>query len=266
VIWLLLTGCTPAFDQTRKDLDDFRLVAMGAHDGALDTLVWSGEGAFHATAPTLAWTIDGQETTTAPDAPFSADLRVEDAAGDHEDGRLDVDADATVPVVTGITREVDGATASIALEGPADGMYTRWMGTSGTFTETGPDAADWEADEDGIATLVALTLDGHGGNTWTWIDVETGPTVPTLAVDGRLLVIDGTAPQITGEDGWYLATLSAADTLAGYVLSDVVPGDGTGGDVVCGLDPFAIAALADGRCGRDEAAGARVALFGRITP
>jgi hypothetical protein len=72
---------------------------------------------------------------------------------------------------------------------------------------------------------------------------------------------------VTAATGWFLATLTAADTLAGYTLTDVVESvDGTGGEIVCGLDPFDISALADGRCGRDEAAGARVALFGEAIP
>jgi hypothetical protein len=257
VLTVLLFACTPEFDETRKDLDGFRLVAMAADSAEPRALVWSGEGAWHSTAPTLTWTLDAEPDT------FTAALHVENAAGDAEDGVLVVDTEATIPVVTSFTRTVDGSHASLALEGPDDAHFTRWMGTSGTFTETGPLSADWDADEDGTATLVALTIDGHGGNTWTLLDVMTGDPTPALAVGGRLLPVD----TITAGSGWYLATLTAADTLAGYLLTDVVAAeDGTGGDVVCGLDPFDVDALADGRCGRDEAEGARVALYGEGLP
>jgi hypothetical protein len=230
----------------------------------LRAAVWSGDGAWHATAPDVTWTIDGAAVTEAPAPPFTAQVHAENAKGDFEDGVLVVEADAEVPVVAGFTRTVDGADAAIALDVAGEAFFSRWMSTGGTFTETGPNAADWVADEDGVATLLALTLDRRGGSTWTWVDVATHTEAPLLAVGGRLLPTDGTA---TGS-GWFLATLSPApDTLAGFTLTDVVAAaDGTGGDTVCGLDPFDPNALADGRCGMDEAGGARVTLQGEALP
>lgn len=255
MLWPLLLACAPSFDETRKDLAGFRLLAMTDAPG-LAAAVWSGEGAWHSTAPVVTWTVDVEASTAA--------VKVQNAAGESERGELVRSDDAVVPRVSGFTREVDGSTVSLALEG-VDDATTRWMATSGALTETGPAALDWTPTPDGPtgATIFALALDGRGGTTWTWLDVETGPATPTFAVDGRLVPMESTA----AGSGWFLATLTPADTVAGYVLTDLAAtADGTGGALVCGLDPFEFAALADGRCGRDDAAGARVALHGEALP
>ncbi len=257
---LFLLACSPEFSESRKDLDGFRLVAMGFADADLRGAVWSGEGAWHTTAPSLAWTTGGEAVTEASAPPFTVDLQVEAADGATEAGRLVVQADATVPIVEGFTREVTGSSAAISLS-VSEGSFTRWMGTSGTFTETGPHAADWVPDGSEGATLLALTLDGRGGETWTWVDVEVEPEGQVLEVGGRLLPTDGSG---TGS-GWFLATIEAEDSRHGVRLTTLEPtADGSAGETVCGLDPFDLDALADGRCGRDAAAGARVALFGAI--
>jgi len=274
VLLLLTLACSPPFDETRKDLEGFRLVGMAAEGAALRALVWSGEGAFHSVAPTVEWTIDGEAVTAAPAAPFTARVRVESAAGEFEEGELVVSEAAAAPVVTGFTREMaeNAASVSVTVEGEAT---TRWKSSRGAFTETGPNAADWtqaelptedEPDPDpgapGPAALIALTLDGHGGNTWAWIDVATD-SGPYLAVDGRLLPVDTAVPA----EGSYLATITPADTLAGLVLTDLVPAEDTDtGELLCGLDPFDADALADGRCGLDEASGARVLVTGAPWP
>jgi hypothetical protein len=275
VLFAVLLACTPSFDETRKDLDGFRLVGLAADTGALRALVWSGEGAFHRTAPIVTWTIDGEVVTEAPAPPFTARVVVESADA-TEQGELVVSADAVVPAITGFSRTFDGATAALAFVVETDAV-TRWMASGGTFTETGPNAADWSIlpapDEDGVVahaepedtdlvTIVGLTLDGRGGNTWSFLDVATDAG-PYLAVGGRLLPID---VQVPGE-GRYLATLTAAENRAGLVLTDVVAAADTDtGALVCGLDPFDADALADGRCGLDEAVGARVLLTGAPWP
>ncbi len=254
---VLLASCAPPFEQTRKDLRDFRLVAMAAQEGDLQALVWSGEGAFHSTAPTLTWTVDGAEVSAAPDAPFTAELRVEDAAGNVEEGVLVVDAGAVNPTVSGYTRSLDGENAALALETDA---VTRWKGSSGTFTETGPASADWTSGGEPLAAIVGLSLDGNGGVTWSWLDVATDSGA-YVAVGGRLLPAE--APVSPGD---YLATLSAADTLAGLTLTDIVAADADPGELVCGLEPFDFDALADGRCGLDDALGARVRFTAGVWP
>ena len=118
---LLLLACAPAFDETRKDLEGFRLAAMAADGPALRALVWSGEGAFHPTAPTITWTIDGAVVTEAPPPPFTARVTVESAAG-VEEGELVVEADAVVPEVTGFSRAFDGSTATLSLAVESDAV------------------------------------------------------------------------------------------------------------------------------------------------
>lgn len=271
----MLLACTPAFDETRKDLDGFRLVGLAADAGTLRALVWSGEGAFHRTAPTVTWTIDGAVVTEAPAPPFTARVVV-DSGDATEQGELVVSDDAGVPEINGFSRTFDGTTAALSLAVDTDAV-TRWTASGGTFTEIGPNAADWSIlpapDEDnvvagaepediGLIAIVGLTLDGRGGNTWSFLDVATDAG-PYLAVGGRLLPID---VQVPGE-GRYLATLTAAANRAGLVLTDVVAAADTDvGDRVCGLDPFDADALADGRCGLDEAVGARVLLSGAPWP
>lgn len=259
MVLLLALACAPPFDQTRKDLRDFRLVGVRADEGALRALVWSGEGAFHATAPTVRWTVEGVEVTTAPAAPFAARVRVENADGLVEEGELVVEEGASNPAIARFTRVVADTGASLAVE--ADAGTTRWKASSGTFVETGPNSADWTPADAPLTATVALTLDGSGGVSWNWIDVATDAD-PYLAVGGRLLP---TEAAVEGEGDW-LATLAPADNLAGVVLTDVVPAGDDPGERVCGLDPFDADALADGRCGLDEAAGARVRLSGAPWP
>ena len=71
----------------------------------------------------------------------------------------------------------------------------------------------------------------------SWMDVATEGTA--LRVDGRLLP---TETAIT--DGTWAATLTAADNLAGLVLTDVVPA-GEETEIVCGMATFDAGALAD---------------------
>lgn len=259
---VLLLACAPPFDETRKDLAGFRLVGMSVADGALHADVWSGEGAFHPTAPTVTWTVDGNVVTAAPPAPFTARVRVENAEGAFEEGELTVEADATAPTITGFTRTPTETGATLAL-GVAPEATTRWMASSGTFTETGPNSADWAAEDAPLTTVYALSLDGRGGNVGAWIDVATDDG-PYLAVAGRLLPVE--EPVTEGD---WLATITPADTHAGLVLTDLVPATDTA-ESVCGLDPAdsagLVAALVDGRCGLDEAAGARVRLTGAPWP
>ena len=256
VLFALLVSCAPPFEQTRKDLRDFRLVAMAAEGAELRALVWSGEGAFHSTAPALTWTIDGTEVTSAPAAPFTVALTVEDAAGNIEEGVLEVQEGASNPVVGGTTRTIADGSASVSLDTDA---VTRWKGSSGTFTETGPASVDWVAADAPLAAILGLSLDGLGGVTWTWADVATDAS-PYVAVGGRLIPAEATVSA-----GDYLGTLTAADNLAGLTVTDIVAADADG-DVVCGLTPFDFDALVDGRCGLDDAVGARVRFTAGVWP
>lgn len=263
----LALACAPPFDETRKDLDGFRLLGMTADlggEGALGAAVWSGDGAFHAVAPTVTWTRNGAEIDAVAGENIEVRVRVEAAdGGASEEGLLAVRGAPIAPVVAGFTRTIDGDTASIALtvEGDAD-AYTRWMSTDGTFTETAANAADLALGDSAVTTIFALTLNGRGGNTWTWIDVATDAG-PYFAVGGRLLPVDTAVPA----EGAYAATITPADTHAGFVLTEFVPAESADAiELVCGLDPFDADALVDGRCGLDEAAGRRVHLTGAPWP
>ncbi len=255
-------ACAPPFDETRKDLEGFRLLGMTADrggTGALGAAVWSGEGAFHSVAPTLTWAYDADAVEAR--AGFEVSVHVEAADGAHEDGLLVVEGAGTAPVVSDFTRTIEGDTASLALTVDDPAAYTRWMSTSGTFTETGPNAAELTL-EDPLTVVFALTIDGKGGNTWTWIDIATDAG-PYLAVGGRLLPVESAVT----EAGTWAATLTPADNLAGLVLTELLPSTSVDTvEIVCGLDPFDVDALADGRCGLDEAAGARVHLTGEPWP
>lgn len=242
-----LLACQEPFAQDRHDLVDFRIAAMALAEGEPRALVWSGEGAFHATAPTLEWAQDGATWT----------LRAEDADGDVETGALTVEEGAETPVPAGFTRTVDGDVATLAFD-LGDAWRTHWMSPVGTFEESGPHATAWTADADGIWPVVALHFDGHGGNAWTVLDVPVGVEPPWLEVGGRIFPL---AASLAGEGGWEATVEADDDALAGIRLRDVAaaeaPADG---------EAFDFDALVEGRIGRDAVVGTRVRFVGRAVP
>lgn len=165
---------------------------------------------------------------------------------------------------------------------PADPdlTLTHWMGAGGQFAELDPHQTDWFAAEVeiddgevvasvplgvGVYPLVALTLDGVGGNTWTWVDagVDVGPH---LRVDGRILPIDSS---ISGS-GLFVGTVEAVEDLVGFRLVEVEPvSDTSAADPGCGAGEDGMLDLdliASGGCGRDELVGRRVVLSGEAVP
>jgi hypothetical protein len=182
-------------------------------------------------------------------------VQAEDVDGHRESGELCVAADAVTPVVTAISRELTGNGANLELT--VDGASTtHWMSPAGEFSESGPHATTWTSD--GASVILALTFDGRGGNTWTVIDVPSSLAPPYLVAGGRVFPI---SESLQGE-GWFVATLAADDALSGIRLVDVQPASGpSDGEIACGADGLDLDALVEGRCGRDEILGARVALF-----
>jgi hypothetical protein len=237
-------ACAPPFDESRKDLASFRLLSLSASPGPR-VAVWSGLGPWHEVAPAVAWsdTDDGGVTVT-----------VTDVDGAHETGVLG--AVGPPPAVLAVTRDVvaDTATLSIELEDPAS--YTRWSVTEGTLVETGPSTAELTWDGVGLVTVFALHLTPGRSPTWTWLDVAFGDVGPVLDTGRRTLLTDG--PAAADEADW-LGTLARDDTY-GWRVTDVSVADAPG-DAACGVDPFELEALVDGRCGRDVE-GARVRVRG----
>lgn len=239
-----LVACQEPFAQDRHDLVDFRIAGMRLAAGEPRALVWSGQGAFHATAPALTWGRDGEAWT----------LTAEDADGNVETGILTVEDDAETPVPAGFTRTVEGDEATLAVD-LGDAWVTHWMSPGGAFAETGPHATGWTADADGIWPIVALHVDGRGGNAWTVLDVPVGVAPPWMEVGGRIFPLE---TALEGEGDWE-ATLEADDGLAGIRLVDVAPAAGDG-------DAFDFDAVVEGRVARDAVVGTRVRFAGRAVP
>ncbi|MFZ5476147.1 MAG: hypothetical protein ACOZNI_05175 [Myxococcota bacterium] len=239
----LLLACQEPFDEDRHDLLDFRIAGMRLRAGEPRALLWSGEGAWHATAPATTW----EETSGG------WSLRAEDTDGHVETGLLAVAEGAEDPVVDEIVRELDGDVATLSV-GLGDTHVTHWMCQSGTFEETGPHATRWTAPGSGIWPILALHFDGRGGNGWTVIDVPVDVGPPWVEAGARLFPAD------VSEDaeGWLEATVEAADTPGGLILSDV--------SVAEAGDPFDFDAVVEGRIGRDEILGTRVRFEGKAVP
>lgn len=176
-----------------------------------------------------------------------------------------------------------GGGVRLAVETVDDGdRVTHWMTTGGQLAELDASTTDWFAgtavlDDNeiessatvgaGVYSVVALTLDGQGGNQWTTLDVAVDIADPLLHVGGRLF------PVTTGErgEGWWEATVEAEESTAGIRLVDVAPGaDPTGAKgTLCGVPAaqgFDFAALAEGWCARDELVGQRIVVWGEVAP
>jgi hypothetical protein len=243
-VWFaVLIACQDPFGEDRHDLTDFRIAGMRLEGEDPRALLWSGSGAWHATAPTQEWTEDAGGWS----------LRAEDAAGSVETGRLEVSDGASAPAPGEVLRTVDGDVATLSIDLP-DTHLTHWMCQSGEFAETDANATTWTASEAGIWPVLALHVDGLGGNGWTVIDVPIDASPPWIEVGARLFPTDAT----TAGTGWWDATLVAADTPGGLILTDVsVAEDG---------DPFDFDAVVEGRIGRDEVEGTRVRFEGTVVP
>lgn len=276
----LLLGCLDPFPTDRHDLVDLRIAAMGIDaGGGLRAFVWEGANAWSATAPARTWEIlemgcDDAGCGSLPSGTFG--LKVTGAAAAEEVGELRVEDDAELPALRGSSRVLGEAGASVALDVP-DAAMVRWMAPVGEIAETdfaamsytGPVEADGTPTA-GVWPLVALWMDGRGGNDWATFDVPIGVDGPFFAVGGRLFPVDTDLP---GGPTTALTTLAATDDLTGFALTELVADDGMATrDFPCGSalegasatgnwDPDSVIERA---CGRDEVVGARVRIAGEI--
>ncbi|MSQ00408.1 MAG: hypothetical protein EXR71_00775 [Myxococcales bacterium] len=260
---LVLFGCLDPFPTDRHDLVDLRIVGM-RRDGAgrLDAYVWEGSEAWSPVAPERVWGGDAVcvegECTLAGGRDATLTIRGQDG---EESGVLETDAETASPTLAGFTRVVEDAVATVQVDVPG-AERVRWMAPAGEIAEIDALTTTFTPPGPGLWPLVALWLDGHGGNGWATIDVPVGDVGPLFEAGTRLLPIDGAVI------GSVLATLGESDELLGFALTGAVLDDGSVLDPVCGdeggiWDPDA---LVERRCGRDEVLGKRVRLSGSVVP
>lgn len=157
-------------------------------------------------------------------------------------------------------------------------VTTHWMSTGGDFAELDAASTDWFAgtavlDNNeiqststlaaGVQSVVALSFDGRGGNSWITLDAPVALLGSRLLTGGRVFPVEAEPAE-----GLFAATLQAADTAAGVALVDVSPvDDASSAEAVCGqaaASVFDFAALAEGWCARDEVVGARIVVDGQV--
>ena len=201
---------------------------------------------------------------------------------------------ATVPltiddVVTPIDERAAIAVGVDAPVAPGDGLRlalsvrepdttTHWMSTAGDFAELDATTTDWFAGtavlddneiestvmlDGGVQSVVALTFDGAGGNSWLTLDAAVAVLGSRLLVGGRVFPVDAEPG-----DGLWAVTPVATDDAAGIALTDVSPVDDSSlAEAACGLPaatPFDFDTLAEGWCGRDDVVGARLVVRGEV--
>ncbi len=269
VTLLLLLGCLEPFPTDRHDLVELRIAAMGAaDDGSLRAYTWEGTDAWSTNAPVRTWggdaACDAAGLCTMA-AAGTATLTITGADGATESGELTISDGATHPALAGFTRTLTTDGGSLDLDVP-DAQRVHFMAPAGEFAESGPAATAFTAPEDGIWPVVALWMDGLGGNGWGTFDLPVGVDGPFLAVGGRLFPVETTEPEgaVT-----VLATITATDDLTGFSLTDVALDDGTAtADEPCGTTAgvWNPDSVIERVCGRDQVAGTRVRLVGEVTP
>ena len=230
--------------------------------GRLGLVATSPDGAVEAAEVTV---------TEAP-APFEI-TRAAVSLG--EDLSLDARAQASARPLVGGEAAAIGEAVRLVAAAP-DTHRLRWMTAQGLGTSLELDAhtVDHLGEEvvfdDGLVdsrtelapqvyTLLALAIDGEGGNRWRWIDVAIGTTTPLSPVGGHLLDLGAAlAP------GLYSVEVSEADDLRGLRFSDPQPVP----DVMAEMTPpcadpataFDPAWLIEGRCLRGDVIGLRLIL------
>jgi hypothetical protein len=264
----------------------------------LTALVYPGHGLWHEGVPDVRWSAGAWEASgPLVDVPETYPLELELVAtqGDLvETATLALAGPPSPPLIAAWTRggtsltledialPIEERAAVVAGEdaptspGGSVRLALETIDDGGQFAELGPEATDWFAGtavlDDGVVEssaplaagtwpLVALTFDGEGGNTWTYLDARVDVPGPTLHVGGRTYPVD-TAP---GPEGWWEATVEAEDSPTGYRLVDVVAVSEPSAPSVCGgsFDP---AGIAEGWCPRSEVVGARISLHGEVRP
>jgi len=155
-------------------------------------------------------------------------------------------------------------------------LTLRWMiaNGEGTILELEQNTADFLAEDvvfdgtqveertpldDGVYHVLALAMDGLGGNRWTWVDAAVGSDDPLIRHNNRLLPID-----VDTSTGLIAATLTHEDSITGIGFESVESVENLEEQdaLSCGLPntPFELSWLADGRCIRSEVVGARVVM------
>jgi hypothetical protein len=252
------------------------------------SLVWTADGAalgegWDVAVPAdatrlglVATAPDGTErtaTVSVGNAPALPDIsRFAVTLGD--DLSLDARRDAVETPVDGSV-ESGEAVRLRAVDQEPD-LDTRWMLAEGDGTLLEVDASSVDVlSEDvlfddgevesrealpaGTRHVLALTLDGGGGNRWAWTDAAFGVDGPLVAHGGWLLPLDVST-------GTGLVAVTMNDVTADGVgqWSDPQPAlDLSSQDeLACALvgEPFELSWLVDGRCTTPEVEGARVVL------
>lgn len=268
-----LFACVPPFEHGRHDLVDLRIVAMAYEAGVARAFVWEGEQAWSAVAPSQIWTGDRLSELCPSDsdcAPRTDSLvaSVVVASGTaSESGTLTVDPSAVTPIIGNVRVEWAENVATITLDAP-ESHTSRWMSPTGTLAETDTHTVEFQPDDDTLVPLVALTNDDLGGNAWTVIDLASPGRETGLQVGNRLLPVT-TSPVVVqaGERGW-LATLTAAETVYGFALDDLVADDGSLAAEGCGIEHgyWNPNRIIDRSCGLDDIVGLTVPIFGTFVP
>lgn len=114
--------------------------------------------------------------------------------------------------------------------------------------------------EPGLATVLVLSLDGHGGNRWQWVQVSMGLTLGArVRHEGFVLEAEG-ADARTGLLAITLTDLDPASGTFSAVDAEPVTDTAEQDPLACGPAPFRLAWLWEGRCTVDDAEGRRVVL------
>lgn len=228
----------------------------------------SGEGELTliATSP------DGEVRTARVDVREAGGLLTIQRQAVVLDGELSLEARRAV-----VGADVDdsvgaGEAVRLTLGGLAEAESARWMSAGGTAMELERDVADFLAEDivfddgelisrvptgAGVYPLLALVIDGMGGNRWLWVDAAVGVEEALLRHEGRLLRADALV-----EPGLVAATL-IEDPIGGVALSEVAAVTDT--DEHDALPcfpaaPISLSWIAQGRCARPDVLGARVVL------
>jgi len=246
VVWLL-AACLEPFEHDAHDLVDLRIVGMAYVDEVATAFSWEGDDAWSAVVPSQAWT---GETTCEPGTACSATVTIGDGVT-TETGTLVQDAQGEVPAIGELSREDSSEGWTLSLSAPATHV-THWMAPRGDIEETGPHEALYMPPGDGIWPVVALTIDGKGGNAWTIVDVPEGDIGPALWTERRVIPVDEIPGGLDG-DRWY-GVIEPVDDLLGYRLVGLSERDTQVGAIFCGSEDgeWNPDTLVTRECGRDE--------------
>ena len=248
---------------------------------------WTADGEFLGEGWEIPVPAEARElglTATAPDGrERSARVSVGDALEPlaYTRSSVAVGKDVSIEARGKLVEEpLDGAAPAglavrIRLDSP-DGNQTRWMVADGatSLLELDPETVDVMPErlqfddgvvagrtsiDPGVVHVLALRMDGDGGNRWAWIDAGLGTDGPLFRSDGWLL--EGDVDTSTGLLAVTLDELSPSGvgTLgAPEPVADLTQNDPP--DCAPSGQPFSLDWLADGRCSVSGSRGRRVVL------